>query len=370
MAVRLSTILKQLPPWLRLTTSHGDIVRGVVGRLVRNIRHHNFPGWSTVEDRLKAEAVIMSALADLPECQAAYTADMADVSLDKRRLLLLRKQLTPCMGARQKGCRIILPKSQDKVFFINEEEHLAIHFFDRGDALDNTYRVMKDFASTLEESLDIAANARQGYLSSLAIECGDGMQLYCVLHLPAINMAGQIPAVNKALEELELSMAPFHADQNNDTGNLFTIYTLPSPLGETDTELEKLKAVVATLFQRETQLRLKLWKEKPLETRNSVGRALGLLLYSHLLNYREMLNAFSSLSMGISLLPLAQEEKMEYLQCLADMSLSLSPSHLAFSTGSNDERQLMALRSEAVRRYLQHTTFQAEFTPQFTKQNI
>ncbi len=334
MATQLSTLLKTTPPWHASRGEMGDVALVTMGRLVRNLPGQSFPGWSSQASRRQVVDSLLPHLLARPGMKSAFHADMAELSLEQRRQLMERKLITPCMAARQDGCHVIIPRKQDVAFMLNEEEHLAAHFFRPGLRLSKLHSDMQAFARELEESLSFAHDAAHGYLTSLPAEAGEGMQFYVVLHLPALTMADMAEQIGRGLEKLQVNIAPYYSGMQEDTGNCYILFTNALPHGEAEELLPRFEEVANALILREIQMRSKLLSSNPFELSDRIGRAFGLLCYAMRLTYRELLDALSLLRLGTECGMVSwEQDEQEVLGHIAALNLELAPAHLARQEG-------------------------------------
>ncbi len=344
MATHFTTLLKNIPSWLASRGEMADIAIATLGRLVRNLPGQPFPGWSTKESRRAVVDRLLPVLLARPGFKSAFHADMAELSLEQRRLLLERKLITPCMAARQEGCHVIIPRKQDVSVMLNEEEHLVAHFFQQGINLHNVLTDMQRFADALEKDIRFAQDAVHGHLTSLPSEAGEGMQLYVVLHLPALTMADTADQLSRGLEKLQINISPFYCGMQEDTGNIYVLFTNAIPLGEAREVRHRFEEVVSTLILREVQMRTKLFSTNPFELSDRLGRAFGLLCYAMKLSYREMLDSLSLLRLGdqCGLFGWEKDEE-EVMNNLAALNVELAPTHIAQQDGKKVPPDLLPM---------------------------
>ncbi len=307
-----------------------DVALATLGRLVRNLPGHTFPGWSTEESRRAVVDALLPTILARPGFKSAFHADMAELNLEQRRQLLERKLITPCMAARQSGCHVIIPRKQDISIMINEEEHLVAHFFHQGLDFNNVLTDMCRFSEALEKEISFAQDNTHGYLTSLPAEAGEGMQLYAVLHLPALTMADTADQLSRGLEKLQVNMAPFYNGMQEDTGNIYVLFTNAIPMGDIKEVQKEFEEVASTLILREVQMRTKLMVTSPFELADRLGRAFGMLCYAMKLTYREMLDSLSLLRLGNQCGMLSwEQEESEVMGNIASLNVKLAPTHLA-----------------------------------------
>ncbi len=341
MATHLSSLIKNKPAWLTCEGEMDDVIIASLGRLVRNLPGQVFPGWSTAASRRAVVDALLPRLLARPGFKSAFHADMSELALEQRRMLLERKLITPCMAARQEGCHVIIPRRQDCSIMLNEEEHLVVHFFRQGQDLHNVLTDARRLAAALEKDIPFAHDPARGYLGSLPSEAGDGIQLSAVLHLPALVLANMMPQVTRALEKLHAGIAPFYGGMQEDTGNTFIVFSHPAPPGGTQEAFEKLERIVHVLVLREIQVRVRLHTTRPFDLADQVGRAFGSLCYSVKLSYREMLDSLSLLRLGSSCGLLRWEKDTdEVLAGLCSLAQELAPTQMACSHAADVPHEL------------------------------
>ncbi|MFI3242751.1 MAG: hypothetical protein R3Y56_00695 [Akkermansia sp.] len=352
--MKVKTLLKTSHTWLMPEDDNKLILVATLGRLSRSLKGQIFPGWSTQESRQKVLDALRPTISSLPHFKTGFCAELSDLKHHERKLLQERKLISPSMAARGDGSEVYIPRKQNISIMLNEEEHLVIHTFAKGNAIDELRDKMETLASKLEKKLDFAKSAEGDYLTSIPAECGNGIQMYLVLHLPGLVISNLMKEVRTSLEQLNLQLTPFYGDGKEDTGDLFVMSHLPDTDIQCDLNLDRLVRVAKALVKRERQVRAKLLHLRPLELRDQITRALGRLLYATTLSFTEMTNAISLLILGTyyQILRWDDDEDEHPVAILRDMVLSHSPAHLAervgLQSGGEDSRHMMALRALSV----------------------
>lgn len=321
--MKFDTLLKNEPKWAPDRNTTDGVVMGSIVRMVRNLSGYPFPGWSTAEARAAVAAELLPRITTLRGFKTAFCAEMPQLSYGQRRALLTRKQLTPCMAARQDGCYVIIPQRQRITIMVNEEEHLAVHAFQDGVNFEQGIQQLQDLDEALQEELNFAHNAQHGYLTSIPSEAGDGLQLYCLLHLPALTAANMMNHVTKALEKLHVSISPYYSDGQDDTGHLFVLFSIPGPEDSIDEMTETFEDVLRHIVRREQQVRRKLLHEPGMHLQDAIARAYGLLTNCRRLSIRELRDSVSLLRLGTLLRLITwQEDERDILIALNNFSVS------------------------------------------------
>lgn len=365
MAKRFSTLLKKLPSWFLSPSGGEDIVMGTMGRLVRNLQDVPFPGWGTSENRAAAANALLPALQSLPGFSHAYLTEIAGLGYRERRVLMERKQLTACMAARQDECYLLINNDQSCLAMVNEEEHLALHAFARGLKLEPILKRLCSLSTALGKQLPFAYSQREGYLTSMPSECGEGLQLYVVLHLPGIGLSNALAQVGKALEKLQLSISPLYPELGEESGNMYVVYTSALLLGTKEDLAAHLGHVTHGLMEQELNIRGKLMSSPGAKDffLDQLARAYGLLRYARKLSYKEAMQALSLMRLGIGtgLFTSSSKEKGQLLADLLSLHLSTAPYRMAYQ-GNFSEKDWEfepRLRADLVRQCLHESQLQS-----------
>jgi len=358
------TILKTLPPWFRGKTEPGDVIVGTMGRMFRNLRGYPFPGWSTAESRKETADLLLSLLRKERGLKNAFCEEMSGLSLPERRILLERKLISPCLAARQDGCHIMLNKSQNLSLMINEEDHLVTLAFQEGFEPDKILKTLVNLSHTLDDSLPIAKDSRLGYLSSIPAESGEGAQFYILLHLPALSLAGTMPQIVRAVEKMQLSIAPLYAELPDDAGNLFVASTPPTSQGHLLPSIHHLASVASALVEREHQMHAKFVLEMPVDLADHIGRAYGLYRYAACLSFHELIDMLSMLRLGIQCRLIRSEEgdnTSELYHRILPLYATAATSHLQWRYGEEKADHIPAIRARFVREALPPLALEPDF---------
>lgn len=349
--MKLETLLSSARNWAPDRNTTDGVVVGSIVRMVRNLPGYPFPGWSTGESRAAVAEKLLPVLRNVQGFKTAFCAEMNKLSYGQRRALLTRKQLTPCMAARQDGCYIIIPQRRPFILMVNEEEHLVIHSFRNGLNFEDCIQDIEQLEDKLQEELTFAYMPQHGFLTSIPSEAGDGLQLYCLLHLPALTTANMMNQVTKALEKLHVSISPYFSDAQDDTGHLFVLFSIPGPEDSIDEMMDAFHDVVNHIVRRERQVRRKLLADPGLHLQDAIARAYGLLLNCRRLSIKELRDAISLLRLGTLMgLLIWEEEEREILIALNQFGLTQA-CEAALAEEISDP-QLCLRRAAAAREFL------------------
>ena len=362
--MKLETLLKQAPAHLLEAGDHQDTLLGVFSRTVRNLKGHPFPGWSTVEDRRAVAEELVPTLLQLPAFKrGAFQAEMPALDFNTRQQLLLYNLISPSLAARQDGCHIIISQKKNMVAMVNEEEHLVIHQFrqgyppcKRGDSLrvGRFLDSVEELGRDLDGAFDFAGDAKKDhYLTSIPGECGCGIQLYALLHLPALKFSHMMGQVTKAMEKLHVSISPYYSDGSDDTAGRFMLYTIPAPGIHLNQIQEYFFEVVERVIERELGVRNRLLHEPGQRIHDLIGRTYGMLNQARRLSIKEMRDAFSMLRLGtvLDIIEWACGAR-KFIEALSALELELTVQAVTME----EEEEAPLMLAERCRAFLKSTT--------------
>ncbi|HIX19626.1 MAG TPA: hypothetical protein H9862_03375 [Candidatus Akkermansia intestinigallinarum] len=350
---------KTTVPWLSRIDSEGDIVLGSVLRAVRNLPGFPFPGWSSDESRRLVAEQLSKELSGIRRLGLSRFTDVSELSFDQRRMLLERKLITPCMAARQQGCSIALNRKGNVCVMLNEEEHLVVHMLYGGGHFDEHLRRARELMAEIDGHISFATHEKLGFLTSNPHEAGDGLQLYLMLHLPALALADMTEQVGRACDKLNLQFTPLFGSDDDDESHGFLLCAGPTPVGQSDELFRRAISTAAEIRRKEEMLRIKLIAERPLELCDQVGRSYGQLRYAHRLNYAEFRRLLSVLILGAGLDIVRSDEVTDpplLMRLLAEGLIELAPGSLALSKVTKESEQ-DAARAYSLLQMFRHLRF-------------
>lgn len=299
MSINFKSLLKSPPCWQRPVPQGDGVVLSTVARVVRNLPGHCFPGWSTAEDRAAVAQKLLPVLRSYPRFRNCHRAEMTELNHGERRILLERRQITPCLAGRQDGCHLLISRDQELAAMVNEEEHLCLHISAPGLDVDKVMNEVIDICQYLESKFYFSYRPKEGFLTSMPREAGEGLQVFAMLHLPALSITGNIDKVRLALEKMHLNLLSF-CPEAEESGNLYILFTEAIPNGATIEMVEHFSHICSTLAVKERRLAAVSFDRNDGEDYiDMVYRAYGLLRYARLLDYREMLGAVSLVRLGL-----------------------------------------------------------------------
>lgn len=336
-------------------------VLGILGSMDLNLRGYPFPGWSTAESRRAVADKILPVLHDHPRYKWTFCAEMSELSLEERYLLLERGQITPPIAARQDGVYVLLNDTRDTECYINDEEHLHIQTFYPGkeDNLTHVESELADLRASLLQKLPVACDKRFGYISYDPGKSGAGLFFALLVFLPGLRMSKLMPQVWNAFDELGVYGSGLFPYQKGDESDLWLLHTPASPLIQKDLLLHDMHVVLNGVDKQEMISRDKLVRSASSRARlqKKVLAACRDLTESTKMTYKRELEALSMLRLGMHYGWVEASEDAP--AALADAYCATAPMFLTYHDGITTKEGRLKARAaylkDCVERRLQLT---------------
>lgn len=331
-------------------------------RLGRNLPDIRFPGWSTKESRQEVLDLLKPILLTLPCMKKSAWADMTDLPVSERQLLLDRNLITQELAARQDGCAALISSKQEISILFNEEDHLVIMARTAGKNLSKLYDAISAIDKHIEQATDYAYDPQLGYLTADPARLGSGMRASIILHLPALTLEEEFPKIQKALAEMKINIQGLWGADIAPAGNLYEMFTT-SDLDDTPRDvIAQLSATASHLALQEEKARKHIISTHIHQFLDRLGRSIGILQNAQLMSYREALDHLSWLRVATSLGIIEWEDDDDNLSKLNLLSYLCSKGHL-FATmpaSMQKEETLNLLRADILHQALGPYAFSPE----------
>ncbi len=296
--MRFSTLIKHPADWM--TGAGADQCAVITSRirLARNLSGHSFPGWARKKERAETLEILRPAVEGLPAMKDAFSRELGDLTSVQKQVLVERHLISREHAARSDGSGAVIERRQSFSIMLNEEDHLRMQAIRPGLKLMEGFEALSALDSELEKKLDYAFDPTLGYLTTCPTNLGTGLRASAMLHLPALVLSDQIGQVLQAVNKIGLAVRGLYGEGTESLGNLYQISN-QSTLGESEeTIIKRLERVIAQVSSHEQNAREKLMEDDPDMVSDKIGRAYGVLRYSHIIDSKEALNHLSLLRLG------------------------------------------------------------------------
>ena len=299
--MKLDELIQSSGEWLRGEGPEADIVISTRVRLARNLSQFPFLTRADEAARTEIERILSAQITRLAERKSLNYFDLTGLQrLDRQFLVerqLISRELSEGQGPRGVG----FSTAENVSLMVNEEDHLRIQVLHSGLALESCWEEINQIDDLLEEQVSFAFSEQLGYLTACPTNCGTGIRVSVMLHLPALVQTKEIQKVFTALHKIGLAVRGLYGEGSQAMGDFYQISN-QTTLGKSEEQLIKnLKDVIPNIIGYERRVRTALINENRQGLHDQVSRAYGILKSAQTITSEETMQHLSSLRMGINL---------------------------------------------------------------------
>ncbi len=327
---------RALSRWMEARGPESDTVISSRIRLARNIEGLPFPHLMTDDQARKVVDQVEAALGS-PQAARLGLGDaevfrLHDMPLLDRYVLVEKHLISPNLAQSGEKGAVVIGAGEAVSIMINEEDHLRVQCLFPGLQLGEALTLASKVDDLLESRLEYAFSEKHGYLTACPTNVGTGMRASVMIHLPALVINNQAGRVLSTVVKLGFIVRGLYGEGTEAIGNIFQVSNQVT-LGQSEAEtVQNLQNVVEQVIGKEKQVREAMLSEIRAQIEDKVGRAYGILLWSHILSSQEAMQLLSDLRLGVEtglikgieprvLNELLVAIRPGYLQKLADQEL-------------------------------------------------
>lgn len=299
--VDLESLTRTSGEWLRATGPESDIVMSSRIRLARNLAQFPFPARADDTARAEIEELLHGLIEHRPAGKKLNYIPVSTLeSLDRQ--MLVERQLISREHSETQGRRGVGISDEENVsLMVNEEDHLRMQVLHSGFALDECWAEIDKIDDAIEAEVTYAFSERLGYLTACPTNCGTGIRVSVLLHLPALVATKEIQKVFQALQKIGLAVRGLYGEGSQAMGDFYQISNQVT-LGKSEAQLIKtIQDVVPNILGYERRVRTALVKENRQGLHDQVSRAYGILQTAQTISSEETMHLLSSVRMGINM---------------------------------------------------------------------
>ncbi|WP_073027425.1 protein arginine kinase [Lutispora thermophila] len=285
--------------WITQQGPQNEIVLSSRVRLARNIVNTPFPAYLSMEE---AKGLInqVEAAAKKNHERGYKLLVMDELPNIERQVLLEKHLISPDLIKSAKGAALI---SQDELLsiMINEEDHIRIQCILPGLQMKSAWDMANSEDDVLEQTLDYSYDEKLGYLTCCPTNVGTGMRASAMVHLPALNMIGNIGKILQTVTQIGLTIRGIYGEGTEFQGNLFQISNQIT-LGLSEEEIvQNISAVTSQIVEKEKEARSLLLNNNRIQLEDRVWRAWGILKNARVITSQEAMKLLSDVRLGMDL---------------------------------------------------------------------
>ena len=289
----------QTPAWASETGWEADVILSTRVRLARNLAGTTFPGWAADAD-LKAVARQVLAVAKRRDKGhvSLRAVEIAKLS-EAEKAALVDSHLISIPHAQSGPHRWALVDDKHTVsVMVNEEDHLRLQAILPGLQLDAAWRIADQMDDQFGGHLDYAFDAHYGYLTSSLSNCGTGLRVSVMAHLPGLAISGKLDGALEAARTLGGAVRGPYGEHSVAAGDVHQISNAVST-GKSERQLLTRLAATATLLLTDEQAaRELLWRDRRSLVEDKIAGAQARLKSAERLSAGDSMAILSLLRLG------------------------------------------------------------------------
>ncbi|HWQ30899.1 MAG TPA: protein arginine kinase [Negativicutes bacterium] len=284
--------------WMQGNGPHSDIILSSRIRLARNIAGIPFPAGLSEE---KAQIVLDRVRESLSQGKSPVRFRdyiMKELSPVERQCLVERHLISPGLSKSSTNGAAIISDDEMLSIMVNEEDHIRIQAILPGLQIKKSWELASNIDDELEQSLEYAYNENWGYLTSCPTNVGTGMRASVMVHLPALNITGNMSKILQAVAHIGLTIRGMYGEGTEMVGNIFQISNQIT-LGRAEEEIaDNLTAVTKQIIEKEKEARKLLLDNNRIQIEDKIWRSWGIMQNARVMNSQECMKLLSDIRLG------------------------------------------------------------------------
>jgi len=269
--------------------------------LRRNLARYSFPSKLEKGEAEQVSQALTGALKKVPSLETSIQIPQTQLSTNDRDLLLEHFLLMHGFPDSPNGASVILDKESSFLAVVNGENHLEMRVLCVGSEWEEKWNYLTGIEDQISKAEGYAFSPKFGYLTADPAQCGTGLTIHAFLHLPALIHTDQIDTALTNAEEDEVFFTGITGNIDDPIGDLIVIQNNFTIGMSEESILHAIQTAATKLIGAEKTMRTHLKADKPIQIKDLVSKAYGLLVHSYQLKAKEALNLISMMKLGLEL---------------------------------------------------------------------
>lgn len=295
---KVAALLTQINPWC----GHDNAIwLCSTLTLLRNLQKFHFPSRLDDENRKQILGLIGKELAASPGLKEPQLFKAEECTGRDKELLFEHFFATHPFVPSQGGEAFAVDKSGNFLGLVNIENHLELTKRDCKEELETPFEELVKIESDLGVALNYAFSPAFGFLTSNPAHCGTALHIRLFLQIPAIIHLARFEEVLNRHQSEVIETSSLTGNKEELVGDVLVVSNAVS-LGVSEEQLlSAMRTFTTQILSEEKGHRERLRSDTPAVIKDKIGRAFGLLKFSHQLETAESLNALSLLKLGLDI---------------------------------------------------------------------
>lgn len=277
-------------------------------RLARNIKKYPFSTRISDEQAIKMIEEVKNAVLNTAQAEAFTFTAMGNIGYHQKLSLMERHIISPVLVEKKQPCGVLINEDETVNILLNEEDHLRIQAVYPGEQIDEAWKIANCMDDFIEEQVEYAYDEEFGYLTACPTNVGTGLRASYMMHLPALEKAGQMQNVMEAVNKFGITVRGTYGEGTEALGSIYQISNQVS-LGKSEEEIIlNLKKVANLVIEQEKKMRDAIIQQHKDDFEDMIYRSYGILTNARKISAKEAMEYLSGIRQGF-LLGLFAEKK-------------------------------------------------------------
>lgn len=287
--------------WIKGNGPHSDIILSSRIRLARNLDGIPFPAGLDAEKSAMVMEKVRGSLLKSKSPVKFSDYVMKELPPVERQFLVERHLISPGLAKSGTNGAALISEDEMLSIMVNEEDHIRIQAILPGLQIKKSWELASDMDDELEQNLEYAYSENWGYLTSCPTNVGTGMRASVMVHLPALNITGNMSKILQAVAHIGLTIRGIYGEGTDMVGNIFQISNQIT-LGRAEEEIvENLTAVTRQIIDKEKEARQVLIGNNRVQIEDKIWRSWGIMQNARLMNSQECMKLLSDIRLGVDM---------------------------------------------------------------------
>lgn len=285
--------------WYLQSGKDSDVIISSRIRLARNISNYPFETKCNISKKEEITNFIEKSISgNKYGIKFLRLKDMDNITINS---LIEKRLISPDFARNKDNAKAILINDEENICaMIHTEDHISMQVFGAGLELDNLLNLIIELDEFLDEKLKFAFNEKYGFLTACPIEAGTAMKASVMVHVPALQITGNIGKVLEIINNFGMNVTGIHGEGSKSEGALYQISNKQT-LGISEKEIiKKLKLITDKIIEQERIARKYLGKNR-LNLEDKLYRDYGILTNCRKISESECKDLLSTVKLGTDL---------------------------------------------------------------------
>ena len=285
--------------WYLQSGKDSDVIVSSRIRLSRNIANYPFETKCNKDKKEEITKLIEEKISGNKfGLRLLRVKDMDEITLES---LIEKRLISPEFIKDKDGAKAIIINDEENIcIMIHDEDHLKIQVFEPGMEVERLLDLAIELDEFLDEKLGFAFNEKYGFLTACPLEAGTAMKASVMVHLPALQLTGNMNKVLSIINNFGMSVSGIHGEGSKSEGALYQISNKQT-LGISEKEIiKKLKLIADKIIEQERMARKYLGRNR-LNLEDTLYRDYGIITNCRKISEDECKDLLSRLKLGTDL---------------------------------------------------------------------